>query len=166
MNRWIKALVAVTMVVGAVAIQSRVVSADAVGSDGAAAYAGEMWHVLPQIDRLAAQMDRTLAAAVVKPELQAELADLAKRAEFMVYDLENTEAPAAVADAHEKLVFALRQLNEVGQIGVEDPEGARHLYDIYEPMLEAAGRDIRTWTLNRLTIVSRPAGQQARVIGQ
>jgi hypothetical protein len=59
----------------------------------------------------------------------------------------------------------LRQLYEAAQIGATDPSGARYLYDTYNPMLQTAGHDIRTWLMTRMTIVSAPSAA-AVVVGK
>lgn len=162
MNRWMKTLLTMALVAAAMVTSSAAVSAD----DGVdRAYADAMWYFVPELADYANELDHLLRAVEVKPELGSDLVALAHRGEYMVYDLEGTEAPEALRDAHERLLAGLRQLNEAAQIGAEDPAGARYLYDTYEPLLDGARHQIRSWMMARLSI-GAAVESPALVVGQ
>jgi hypothetical protein len=162
MTRQSKALLAVGLLMLAIMFTSHRASAQAT-DDVASQYAQSMWYFVPVLGRLSNEIDRTLAAAQVKPELAPQLADLAKRAEFMVYDLEGTPAPAQMAAVHEELMASLRQLVEAAQIGVDNPAGARYLYDRYAPTVLSSRQVIRGWLLDRVESAGQPTDPAAMV---
>jgi hypothetical protein len=163
MNRWMKTLLMVALVVGAVAMSGRAALADATDQEVANRYAETMWYFVPVLGRHASDVDRTVGAVAVKPELAEWLAELAKRGETMVYDLDGSPPPVELEVAHERLLSALRQLNEAAQIGADDAQGATHLVATYRPMLDEARRDIRAWLMARGDTVSAEPGAVVEV---
>jgi len=152
MNGTLKALVTGGLVVVAMIAASHAASADIGRIDVEAQYEQAMWYFLPQLSRWATDVEQTSAGAEVKPELAVELADLAYRGEYMLYDLEGTPVPASIKDAHERLLAGLRQYLEVAQIAADDPAGAQYLIDTYSPMFDSAHHDIRVWLVARTGI--------------
>jgi hypothetical protein len=152
MGRTIKVLAATTALVAAMVVGGHVVQADAAEQPAAQTYEQAMWYFVPTLGKWSAELERTADAVTVKPELEAQLRDLAWRGEYMLYDLEGTPVPAEMADAHERLLAALRQLNEVAQIAAEDGDGAKLLLDTYEPMFDGARHEIRSWLMARIDI--------------
>lgn len=165
MKRWTHAMLVAAMVVGAVALSGGAVSAEVEHEEQNLRYAEAMWYFVPQLGRYALEVERTLDAVRVKPELAATLDDLAKRGEFIVYDLDGTPAPAEMAAAHDRLTAALRQYMEAAQIGAQDPDGARYLVNTYAPMLQQARGQIRGWLMTRGTLNEAPAAP-VKVAGQ
>ena len=152
MNPWLKTLLVVALVAGAVVVTGTAASADTTDDEVARQYNETMWYFVPVLGQYASEIDRTVAAVEVKPELAARLAELAYRGEYMVYDLEGSTPPGEMARAHELLVFALRQLNEAAQIGSEDPDGAQYMVETYKPVFDGARQEIRAWLTVRMEI--------------
>ena len=152
MNRWLKALVVAGLAVSAGVVSRTAALADTPGDEIADGYAQAMWYFLPQVGRYADKLDATLSAVEVKPEMASDLEAMAQQGATFVADLEGTPVPAEMQDAHERLLAALRQLDEAAQIGADDPAGARYLYDGYEPLLQGARQDIRDWLMAGIEI--------------
>ena len=154
MSGMIKALMVVGMVTGAMVIAGTVASADPIIEDQAARqYRMAMDYFVPELGEWATELEHTVDALAVKPELADDLPELAYRGKLMVFDLEGTKAPTKVNDAHQTLVFAMGQLTEVAQIAVDDPAGADLLMGQYLSRLNDARHEIRVWLTADVQVV-------------
>jgi hypothetical protein len=151
MNAARKGLLVAVLAVVFLAVASVSASADT-GRDIDADYRDAMWALVTDLGRWSGQVEKTILAVEVKPELEVELQELARRGEFMVYDLEGTAAPESIAEAHERLLFAMRQLDEAAQIAAVDLAGAKLLLGTYLPMFEDARGDIRAFTMRGMAV--------------
>ncbi|MFN2114258.1 MAG: hypothetical protein ACK2T6_00980 [Anaerolineae bacterium] len=145
MNRTTKVVMALALVAAALVGTGTVASADPIQFDPDRDYRAAMDYFVPELGAWADEVESTVNALAVKPELASELPELAYRGRMMVYDLEGTRAPADIADAHETLVFATGQLMEAAQIAADDPAGADLLMGRYMDRLDDARQQITTW---------------------
>jgi hypothetical protein len=123
------------MVAGALVVTGTVAAADPIENEGNDQYRHAMDYFVPELGRWATELAQTVEALPVKPDLAEDLPELAYRGMLMKFDLEGTQAPDEMTDAHEKLVFAMGQLTEVAQIAVDDPAGADLLMGQYMSLL-------------------------------
>ena len=155
MGSTLKALLAVGLLAGALVAMGTVASADPIvptdpividfEDQVTLQYRETMDYFVPELGAWATELKTTVDGAAVKPELAAELPELAYRGKLMVFDLEGTQVPDELKDAHETLIFAMGQLTEVAQIAVDDPAGADLLMGRYVDRLNDARHEIRVW---------------------
>ena len=165
MNRTLKALMVMALVGSAVVLTGTMASADA-AEDENQQYREAMWYFVPELGDWAKELQHTVTAAELKPEMIEALPELAYRGTYMVYDLEGTPPPAELADAHEDLLFSLRQMTEAAQIAADDPAGAQLLIDTETNRFNAARREIRGWLLAGVEIIELGAAPAVPVAGK
>lgn len=153
MSSLIKGLMVVGMVAGALVVTGTVAAADPIENEGNDQYRHAMDYFVPELGRWATELAQTVEALPVKPELAEDLPELAYRGMLMKFDLEGTQAPDEMTDAHEKLVFAMGQLTEVAQIAVDDPAGADLLMGQYMSLLDDARHEVRAWLTADVQVV-------------
>lgn len=152
MNTWMKMVLVVGLLAGGMIATGTVAAADPIQDDAADAYRDAMWYFVPELGDWSTELQQTVEALPLKPELASDLDELAYRGEYMIYDLEATQPVPEMQDAHERLLFALRQLTEVAQIAVEDPAGAQLLLTDNIEWLDDARQDIRVWLMRDIGI--------------
>ena len=148
-----KALLVIVLAAGAMIISGTVASADTVDDEAVRQYRDAMWYFVPVTGDWADDVYQIVDATELKPEMVVELAELAYRGEFMVYDLEGTPPPAELVDAHENLLYSMRQMTEAAQIAAFDEAGARLLMENEMERFDATRREIRGWLLANVEIV-------------
>ena len=154
MQNMVKVLMMAALVVGGMVLTGTIASADSIVEPVEhEAYRDAMWYFVPALGDWANDLQDTVDAVPVKPEVVNLLPELAHRGEYMVYDLEGTQPPAKLADAHEDLLFALRQMTEAAQIAADDPDSAQYLMDNEMERFENARREIRGWLMQSIEIV-------------
>jgi hypothetical protein len=153
MSSLIKGLMVVGMVAGALVVTGTVAAADPIENEGNDQYRHAMDYFVPELGRWATELAQTVEALPVKPDLAEDLPELAYRGMLMKFDLEGTQAPDEMTDAHEKLVFAMGQLTEVAQIAVDDPAGADLLMGQYMSLLDDARHEVRAWLTADVQVV-------------
>ena len=153
MSSWIKGLMVVGMVAGALVVTGTVAAADPIEDEATQQYRLAMDYFVPELGRWATELAQTIEALPVKPEMAEELPELAYRGQLMKLDLEGTPAPSEMADAHEKLMFAMGQLTEVAQIAADDSAGADLLMGRYMSQLDDARHEIRAWLTAGVQVV-------------
>jgi hypothetical protein len=152
MSSMVKFLMVTGLVVGAMIATGTVASADSIQDDSTQAYRDAMWYFVPELGRWSTELEQTVEALPLKPELAVKLDELAARGTTFIYDLEGTTPPAEMADAHETLVFAVGQLTEVAQIAASDDAGAHLLMGKYSDRLDDARGEIRVWLMSDIQI--------------
>ena len=153
MNRGLQGLMVLVLVAGFFVAAGTSASADHVVEEDTSRYRDAMWHFVPELGRWTGELQYTLNAIELKPEVAYDLAALAHRGEYMIYDLENTQPPAALAETHENLLFAVRQMTEAAQIGDFDLNGAQLLMDNEMVRFSTARRQIRRWLLTDIEVI-------------
>ena len=153
MNSTLKALMVIVLVAGAMMISGTVASADEVSDEGVQQYRDAMWYFVPELGKWAGELEDAVAVVGLKPETADALVEIAYRGTYMVYDLEGTTPPEELVDAHEDLLFSLRQMTEAAQIAADDTAGAELLIDNETDRFNAARREIRGWMLANVTII-------------
>ncbi len=166
MRSTMKGLTVIALVAGAFGLTSVVAAEVPIQDEGTERYRDTMSYFVPELGKWAAELQTTIDALQVKPELASSLPELAYRGKFMVYDLEGTTPPAEMVDAHESLIFALGQLTEVAQIAADDSAGAQLLMDNYYDRMTDARRDIRRWLMTNVEIVEPGEAPAVLVAGQ
>ena len=153
MRGLMKGMLVVGLVLGAFVAMGTAASADQVTTsepvviepDVTQQYRAAMDYFVPELGRWAAELEGTFEALSVKPEVAADLPEIAYRGKLLVFDLEGTAAPRELAGSHETMVFAMGQLTEAAQIAVDDPDGAELLMSRYLDRLNDARQEIRAW---------------------
>ena len=177
MNANLKLLAVLAIVAGAVVITGTVASADsdvvfssstiAAPSDAALSttaeearvrqYRDAMWYFVPELSRWSHELERTVAAAEVKPDVKADLRALAYRGQFMVYDLEGTVPPAEMADVHAQLIGSVERLTEAARVASDDAPAATGLIHGEFESFNASRGQIRAWLMADVVGGSRSA---------
>jgi hypothetical protein len=97
-------------------------------------------------------LQHTVAAAELKPEMIAELRELIHRGEYMVYDLQGTEAPAELADVHNRLTASVERMTDAARVASDDAATATDLLESEIDAFDAARSELRAWLMTGITI--------------
>ena len=147
MNGAVKALMVVGLLAGALLVTGTAASADSIGDADTLAYQDAMWYFVPELGKWSKELQLAVAAAELKPEVALELPELAYRGEFMVHDLEGTQAPYKLAAAHEQLEASVSRMSEAARYASDDPAGALSIIEAELDAFNGARREIRAWLL-------------------
>lgn len=152
MNTTIKTLAVAFLLATALVITGTTASADATDTERTNAYRDAMWYFVPELGAWADELQHTVAAAELKPEMMAELRELIHRGEYMVYDLEGTAAPAELVDVHIRLTASVERMTNAARVASDDAASATDLLDAEIEAFHAARSELRAWLMTGITI--------------
>ena len=165
MNRMMKAVLTIAFLAGAVMVTGTAASADSIGDQAEAEYRDAMWYFVPELGRWASELEHTVTAADLKPEMATALPELAYRGEYMVYDLEGTPPPAHLADAHARLMDSVARLTALARTASDDPAGTLAEIEAERERFDSARREIRGWLMSGIEITGAGAAPAVLVAG-
>ena len=115
-------------------------------------YRDAMWYFVPELGRWSHELQRTVAAAELKPDVKADLNALAYRGQFLVYDLEGTVPPAEMADVHARLISSVQRLTDAARVASDDAPSASSLINGEFKSFTSSRSEIRAWLMANMAV--------------